>query len=230
MKLKRLFARLGKPKFRETVAIMPLPRRILDVGIANDSYLECKSVFQGAVYTGLDLEPPGFAMEPGDDFILRNLEDKDALNGIQTTYDLIIVNHVLEHLSAGEKVFARLCQLLAPGGVLYAEFPSLRTAYSRKTASSYHFHDDRTHRRFYSLETLANTAIMENCKILSCGPISTPLKDVLAIPRALVGWVRGQGYGPFLLHALRKIDHIMVRREFNTETNQNLEASHRSGP
>jgi trans-aconitate methyltransferase len=224
MKLKRPFACLGKPKFRETVAVMPRPRCILDIGIANDSYLECKYVFPGAAYTGLDLEPPSFAMEPGDDFILRNLENEDALDGLQATYDLIIINHVLEHLNAGEKVFARLCQLLAPGGVLYAEFPSLRTAYTRKTASNYHFHDDPTHQKFYSLETLANAAIIEGCKVLSCGPISTPLKDVLAIPRALIGWVRGVGYGPFLLHTLRKIDHVMVRRGSSIQVGQSTHA------
>jgi hypothetical protein len=104
------------------------------------------------------------------------------------------------------------CALLAPGGVLYAEFPSLRTAYRRKTAASYHFHDDPTHRRFYRLEDLANLAMDSGCKVLSCGPASTPLKDLTALPRALLGRVTGAGFGPFMLHALRKIDHIMVQR------------------
>jgi trans-aconitate methyltransferase len=189
------------------------PRRILDVGIANDSYLECKAVFPGSVYHGLDYQKPDFRMADGDAFFLCDLEEPRRLDMLTGPYDIIIVNHVLEHLRNGEEVFTRLCLLLAPGGVLFAEFPSLRTAYKRKTTASYHFHDDPTHRRFYVLEHLANSALDTGCKVISCGPASTPLKDLLAVPRALLGYVRGAGFGPFLLHTLRKIDHIMVQRE-----------------
>lgn len=211
MSLRRQLARQGKPKFRETSTVLPRPRRILDIGIANDSYLECKSVFPDAIYDGLDYQTPGFKMAQGDSFILCNLEDDEALNHLPTGYDLIIINHVLEHLRSGDRVFSALCNRLAPGGVLYAEFPSLRTAYYRKTPNRYHFHDDPTHRRFYRLEDLANSALDAGCRVLSCGPISTPLKNTLALPRALLGWIRGQGYGPFLLHTLGKIDHLMVQ-------------------
>ena len=211
MSLKRQLARQGKPKFRETLAVLPSPRCILDIGIANDSYLECKSVFPDAKYHGLDFQTPDFKMASGDSFILCNLEEAGALNDLPTGYDLIIINHVLEHLRSGNQVFSDLCNRLAPGGVLYAEFPSLRTAYHRKTPNRYHFHDDPTHRRFYHLEDLANSAMDAGCKVLSCGPISTPLKDTLALPRALLGWIRGQGYGPFMLHSLGKIDHLMVQ-------------------
>lgn len=211
MSLKRQLARLGKPKFRESAAVMPRPRRILDIGIANDSYLECKAVFPDAAYDGVDLSNPRISMAPNDRFILCNLDDADALGKLPGGYDLIIINHVLEHLRHGQRVFGGLCQHLAPGGVLYAEFPSLRTAYVRKTRNRYHFHDDPTHLRFYTLEDLANTAMDAGCQVLSCGPISTPLKNALSAPRAVAGWLRGQGWGPYLLHLQGKIEHVMVQ-------------------
>jgi trans-aconitate methyltransferase len=217
MNLKQSLARHGKPKFRSTAAVLSKPGRILDIGIANDSYRECKTVFPGSTYHGLDYQAPGFPLSAGDRFILCNLEDPDRLAALADPYDLIIINHVLEHLRSGEEVFRRLCLMLAPGGVLYAEFPSIRTAYKPKTRATYHFNDDPTHRRFYVLEHLANTAMDAGCKILSCGPTSTPLKDVLAVPRALLGYVRGAGYGPFMLHTLRKIDHVMVQRQPNPQ-------------
>jgi trans-aconitate methyltransferase len=212
MTLKRALVRMGKPKFRETSAVMPQPRRVLDIGIANDSYAECKAVFPNAVYDGLDFEDRRVAMLPGDKFFLVNLEHPSSLAELAPDYDLIIANHVLEHLIGGHEVFASLLRLLAPGGVLYAEFPSLRTAARRKKGKSYHFHDDPTHRRVYRLEDLANLTFDAKCRVLSCGPISTPLKDSLAVPRAVVGWLRGQGAQPYLVHTLRKIDHIMVQR------------------
>lgn len=201
-----------KPKFSVPFALMSHPRLILDVGVANDSYRECKAIYPTAVYHGLDVVDRRLAMAVGDHFYLRDLDEPGALTALDPSYDLIIVNHVLEHLDQGTDVFRDLCALLAVGGVLYAEFPSLRTAYRRKTGGRYHFHDDPTHRRFYGLEELANCAIRQQCEIISCGPVSTPLKDALALPRALAGMLSGQGWGPYLLHFQRKIDHIFVRR------------------
>jgi len=140
------------------------------------------------------------------------LEEKDSLFDFSSTYDVIMVNHVLEHLERGLDLFSELCLLLAPGGYMYVEFPSLRTAYHSKRSGSYHFHDDPTHRRFYILEDLANSAIECNCKIVSCGPASTWLKDLLSLPRAAVSAFCGGESGPYLLHFQRKIDHILVRR------------------
>ena len=201
-----------KPKFSTLSSLTVSPRYILDIGIANDSYRECKAVFPGATYHGLDVVDAGVVLEPGDRFLLRNLEEQQALIGLEPIYDVIIVNHVLEHLEHGTDVFGRLCNMLAPSGLLYVEVPSLRTAYRAKTPGSYHFHDDPTHRSFYRLEDLANLAIRSNCSVVSCGPTSTWLKDLLSLPRAAFGAIRGQGWGSYLLHLQRKIDHILVRR------------------
>lgn len=201
-----------KPKFAKLSLMAASSSHILDIGIANDSYRECKAIFPNATYHGLDIVDAGIALDPGDQFLQRNLEDSQALDGLKPLYDLIIVNHVLEHLERGNEVFGRLCQLLAPHGLLYVEVPSLRTAYRAKSKGSYHFHDDPTHRTFYRLEDLANLAIRSECRVVSCGPASTWLKDLLALPRAAVGVVRGQGWGPYLLHLQRKIDHILVQR------------------
>ena len=207
----RIIRRL-KPKFLKLAAMTPAPRLILDIGIANDSYRECKAVFPAATYHGLDLIDAGIALDAGDRFIQRNLEDEHALDGLEPVYDAIIVNHVLEHLDRGADVFARLCRMLAPNGLLYVEVPSIRTAYRAKTPGRYHFHDDPTHRTFYRLEDLANLAIRADCKVVSCGPVSTSLKNVLALPRAVMGVFRGQGWGAYLIHLQRKIDHILVQR------------------
>lgn len=210
--LKKFIVRIMKPKFSIIAAIRGSPKRILDIGIANNSYLECKLVFPAATYDGIDFMDTGIKMLHGDRFFRRNLEEQNSLSDLGSVYDVIIVNHVLEHLERGQDVFVELCHLLAPGGCMYVEFPSLRTAHQRKRLGSYHFHDDPTHRRFYILEDLANSAIGCDCQILSCGPASTWLKDVLSPPRAAVSALRGGEWGPYLLHFQRKIDHILVQR------------------
>jgi len=212
MSIKAALARYGKPKFREPFALNPRPRKVLDIGVANDSYLECKGVFPNAEYHGLDYFDAGIAMQNGDRFIQCNLDEAPDWRLLPGDYDLIIINHVLEHLRDGTGVLKQLCGKLAPGGILYAEVPSIRTAFKRKRRHSYHFHDDPTHISIYSLEDLANAILRADCKIVSCGPISTPLKTLISLPRALLGMMRGQGFGPFLLHMQGKVDHIMAMK------------------
>lgn len=210
--LRGFIVRALKPKFRLLAADGHSPRLVLDIGIANDSYRECKAVFPNCTYHGLDFLQSDVELDRGDKFLLRNLEVPGALASLEHTYDAIIVNHVLEHLVRGPEVFDELCGILAPGGRLYVEVPSIRTAYRAKTRWNYHFHDDPTHKRFYRLEDLANAAIRNVCSVVSCGPVSTPLKDLLSLPRASLSLARGRAWGPYLLHLQRKIDHILVQR------------------
>lgn len=213
MKIKTILSKYGKPKFTSTRAVIPSPSLILDIGVANNSYLECKSVFPSSIYHGLDYHVHNFSMMEGDRFILCDLESDGVLKEIEAEYDLIIVNHVLEHLTNGQKVFTDLLSLLRPGGVLYAEFPSIRTAFKRKSGKSYHFHDDPSHKSFYRLEDLANAAITSGCNLISCGPVDCPpFKFMVSLPRAIYNFIIGNGFLRFLPKEMLKIDHIMVQK------------------
>jgi len=224
LRTKTLFAKYAKPKFKNTLAVMPRPRVILDIGIANNSYAECKAVFPNSVYHGLDYQKIDFKMNKEDRFLLCNLDSDGALDGIPADYDLIIVNHVMEHLTHGREVLSKLCGLLQRGGILYAEFPSIRTAYKRKIGHSYHFHEDPTHKAFYQLEDLANTAIAAGCNVVSCGPVSPPLlKYIISFPRAfynLIAFHSWSGFVRYLPREIRKIDHIMVIKKDDHLTNK----------
>ena len=215
-KISNFFQRLSiillKPKFSKTVQYALTTNVILDVGIANQSYYESKLIFPNTLYHGIDIEPSAVTLCSKDAFFLLDLEQEESLNVISHKYDLIIVNHVLEHITRGETVFAELLRKLNRGGVMYIEFPSVRTALKRKKYWNYHFHDDPTHKQFYDLVTLANIAMNEDCKIISCGPVSTLLKDMLSIPRAFVRLILGKESGAALIHMQRKVDHMLIVR------------------
>jgi len=213
IRIKRSLSRYSKPKFTETRKINPTPLDILDIGIENDSYLECKEVYPNSRYTGLDFRKIDFEMIEGDKFILANLEDIDALAKITERYDTIIINHVLEHLNGGEYVFEKLLKSLKLNGIMYAEFPSIRSAYKKKVGKRYHFHEDSTHKKFYVLESLANLAMQNGCKVISCGPVSSPFaKSALSLPRALINFIQGNGFIRYLPSASKLNDHIFIQR------------------
>lgn len=202
-----------KPKFykfrrqrRESLAI-------LDIGLDNNSYEEAKWVFPHATYTGVDIKSPSQAVNEPDRFLRLDLEKDfslDVLGG--ECFDLIVINHVLEHLANGERVFAALAGRVKPGGFMYAEFPGLRTAAHPKSPWRYHFHDDPTHKRFYVLEDLANLALQHGLRVSSCGPVSTPWKDLLTPFRALTSAIKRKNVGPELIFLQRKVIHICVTR------------------
>jgi SAM-dependent methyltransferase len=212
MNIKYELIKCIKPKFFYPFKIKPSPGFILDIGVANNSYKEFKNIYPDAVYHGIDCVESDIVFEKEDQFFLENLESSDALKNLSPIYDMIVINHVLEHLSNGKEVFSKLCSLLAPGGVLYAEFPSIRSAQAKKTPWRYHFHDDPTHQSFYVIQDLANIAIEMGCKLITCGPISTLLKNCLAYPRALLGLLNGKCFGSYLIHSKGYIDHIFIRK------------------
>lgn len=202
-----------KPKFNAVSKFKKSPKHILDIGIANNSYVETKTIFPDAVYTGVDIQELNFEMTGGDVFYKKNLEEVDDLDFINgTEYDVILINHVLEHLSNGERVYEMLCCRLAKGGIIYAEFPSIETMRAEKNKYNYHFHDDPTHKRVYCLETLANIAMDKGLKILSCGNAGTMLKNILGIPRACYALLKGAPPGPQLLFLQKKISYIAAVR------------------
>ncbi len=213
--LKHMTSSMVKPKWRYVKKLCRSPQRILDIGIANNSYYEALSIYPKATYHGVDILPPEGKMRHCDKFFKADLNKDPRMNFLGNGYDLIIANHVLEHLIEGEAVFGRLCDLLNTGGILYAEFPSIKTLYGNSLwPNMYHFHDDSTHRSVYVLEDLANIALRKGCKIIRCGPVSTFAKNVLAIPRYLALIIVGhKAAGSALVHLSGSVDHIIVFRQ-----------------
>ena len=69
-------------------------------------------------------------------------------------FDLIILNHVIEHLSNGETVLASLHRKLRPGGMIYIETPDIATLNYPSAIGFMNFYDDPTHQRVYEVRSL----------------------------------------------------------------------------
>jgi len=139
--------------------------RMLDVGAGNHSASLTKSFFPLCRYEGLDRnrdynnDPVDF--DRMDAFHEVDL-DHGSLDGLEDrAYDAIVMAHVIEHLQRGEAVLRELTKKLAPGGILYVEFPSPRSLHLPSMPGSLNFHDDPTHVRPYTGEEVAG--ILRDC-------------------------------------------------------------------
>lgn len=144
----------------------------LDVGCGNHSPTRTKNVFPHCLYHGLDRD--NYNNDDADfaameEFYRVDLET-DSLEQIPDGYfDLIIMNHVLEHLQDGLSVVARLSRKLTPGGYLYIEFPSVRSLNLPSAPGTLHFCDDGSHVKLYDVKEVANALLANDCTVLRGG-------------------------------------------------------------
>ncbi|MDQ2780482.1 MAG: class I SAM-dependent methyltransferase [Pseudomonadota bacterium] len=187
---------------------------VLDVGVANRSAFEMKQVLPACRYHGLDRDAAFDAQERAlmQRFTLMDLETDPLASAERAAYDLVIINHVLEHVDNGIEVVGNAVACLRPGGTLYLEVPNVRSLQRAASRYSYHFHDDPTHKRLYSHEELCNAVMDAGGKVVECGAAGTPLKTLLSLPRALLALLTGRQLGHLFVHSRGAITYLVARR------------------
>jgi hypothetical protein len=204
---------LGKTKFYYTRKLHHRKLRILDIGLANSSIDDARLVFKNlAAYHGLDkFEIGKDCRSKIDKFFLIDLE-KDLLNDLPDKYyDLIIINHVIEHLENGLEVVDNLSDKINNNGHFFIEFPNINSL-AKESMFSYHFHCDPTHKRFYNLTDMANVLLSKNFKIVSAGYSKNIWKTLLAIPNFLILWLKKEKTGSACAHFTNKITYIHAQK------------------
>lgn len=80
--------------------------------------------------------------------VFTDLDVDPVLVEVEEAYfDLIILHHVIEHLSNGETLLASLHRKLRPGGMIYVETPDIATLNSPLAIGFMNFYDDPAHQR-----------------------------------------------------------------------------------
>jgi len=202
-----------KSKFFNVRRYAPQAVDVLDVGVANRSVWEMKQVLPGCRYHGIDRDDVGNAGELSmmQRFTRMDLEQDPLASAEQSAYDLVVINHVLEHITNGLDVVHHAVACLRPGGVLYLEVPNVLSVSRAASRFNYHFHDDPTHKRLYSREDLCNAVLNAGGKIVECGAAGTPLKTLLSLPRALLALLRGLPVGHFFVHGRGAITYLVAQ-------------------
>lgn len=154
---------------------------ILDIGCGNHSPSITKKWFGKCDYYGVDRGE--YNIDKGDIVLMKEFyridleKNPEKLDEIPDEFfDIIIFNHVIEHLTNGMDVLSELVKKLKKGGKIYIEFPSVKSLSlpSVKNFPSFfsgtiNFCDDSTHVRLYSLLDVANHLLSREFKILKGG-------------------------------------------------------------
>lgn len=195
------------------------PCRLLDIGCANGSYRLTRHWLPGCSYYGLDIiEGNLTAQERGEiaGFYLADLEKDDLSQLPNDFFDIIVVSHVIEHLTNSLDVLGRLCAKLKPGGHIYVEFPSVRALNLPEAKHTLNFSDDRTHVRVYDVREVANVMFANGLRVVRGGRRREWLRVLLSVgtfPMQVLTYVReGKLHGTGLWDLLGFADFVYARK------------------
>lgn len=94
--------------------------RVLDIGCSS-GFLSHELALDGADVTGLDIDEPGLETAHGRfgdkvDFVLGS---GDAIPAPDESYDVVVLNHIYEHVVDADAVVDEIHRVLRPDGVAY---------------------------------------------------------------------------------------------------------------
>jgi SAM-dependent methyltransferase len=215
----------GPMKFRYLRHRLASPElRILDVGCGNHSPTLTKHWFPGCHYTGADIQSynntdADFAAM--DEFFLVGADGSGYSAIPDGSYDLVLLNHVLEHMTDPMPVLAALVAKMKPGGVIWIAFPSLRSlGLPSSIDETLQFCDDPTHVYVPDVREVANVLLARGVKILHAGRSRegfwTTLADVFKLgKRLLKKLLTGKFSGKGMWYLLGFEDHVLGQRRLN---------------
>ncbi len=196
--------------------------RILDIGCGNGSPSLTKKWFPACHYAGADIQRYNL-----DD---ANLAAMDEFYGIgvdgsgyeaipDATYDLVILNHVIEHMANPTPIVAKLCGKLKPGGYIWIAFPSRRSlSLPHSVDETLNFCDDPTHVYLPEVREVANILLANDVRIVHAGRsregVLTALADSFKLlKRRLMRTFTGRFSGRGLWYVLGFEDHVLGQRK-----------------
>lgn len=194
--LKR-WIRIQNPKFAFLQRMFQnKPFRLLDIGSGNQSATKTTRLFPKCEYHGLDLNRD-YNNDESDFRSMKAFYEMDLtrldFSALPNEYfDAILIVHVIEHLPNGDQVMTGLLPKLKPGGVMYVEYPGLRSTKLPSMKGTLNYHDDVTHVRIYSVKELEKLFGQNNCIIIDKGTRRSWFYVCATPARILLRWLRGR--------------------------------------
>lgn len=115
------FKNIFKKRFSLIQKLLPKKGNVLDIGAANGVFLD---IFSEIGFETYGVEPSKSAVESIEKghTVFRDSIEKANLK--KSFFDVIVMNHTLEHVSNPREVLEKIYVLLKPGGILLIDVPN----------------------------------------------------------------------------------------------------------
>lgn len=200
--------------------VTPAPR-ILDIGCGNGSPTLTKKWFPGCHYSGADIQR--YNLSDSDTAAMDEFysvgADGSGYDAIpDAAYDLVILNHVLEHMATPAPILRQLCRKLKPSGYIWIAFPSQRSlSLPHSVDETLNFCDDPTHVYLPDVREVSNVLLKNGVSVVHAGRsregFLTSIADCFKLAkRSLVRAFTGRFSGRGLWYVLGFEDHVLGQR------------------
>lgn len=165
------------PTARLCYESIPIDGKVLDVGCFGfNQYKFSQSLgLTKHVHFGIDYSEPFGQLPPGYTFRSVDL-NVESIPFENDTFDLVVMSHVIEHLSNPINVFRECVRICKPGGLVYIVAPSERSLFmpgspfEHDKFYSLSFYDDPTHlSRPWTPQSLYRLCIYSSCQPIRWG-------------------------------------------------------------
>lgn len=164
--------------------------KILDIGCGNHSPILTKQYFPMCQYHGVDIVDD-YNLDDNDRKMIDSFylvkEDGSGYEKVQDHYyNIVIMNHVIEHMKNPKGIFQLIMNKVAPGGLIWVAFPSEKSlSLPSAEIGSLHFSDDSSHVYVPSMVELCNLLLDNNFKIIFAGQTKDTIRSCVGFFRNL---------------------------------------------
>jgi 2-polyprenyl-3-methyl-5-hydroxy-6-metoxy-1,4-benzoquinol methylase len=194
--------------------------RILDIGCGNNSPSTTKRWFPGCHYSGADIEQynnNADDLAAMDHFYLLGMDGSGYSAIPDSSYDFIILHHVVEHMPVAAPILTTICKKLKPGGYIWIAFPSLRSLSLPSAEGTLQFCDDPTHVYVPDIREISNILLANRVRVVHAGRSRAFLREmigVIILPWALFRrMITGKLSSKGLWYVLGFEDHVFGQRK-----------------
>ena len=196
--------------------------RILDIGCGNNSPSTTKRWFPGSHYSGADIARYNNSDEDTaaiDTFYPLGIDGSGYSAIPDSSYDFIILHHVVEHMKTPAPILATICSKLKPGGYIWIAFPSLRSLSLPSAEGTLQFCDDSTHVYVPDVREVSNVLLSNDVKVVHAGRSRDFIRTLIGA--AILPWaflrrlVTGRLSCKGLWYILGFEDHVFGQRRLS---------------
>jgi SAM-dependent methyltransferase len=193
---KALVSLRAKGRSRYYARMAPGKGRLFDVGAGDCRHFDALKDHSELTFSGVDLKPEMVekAKARGYDVTLGMLETMD-ISAHVGNYDIVSMNHVVEHVLDPKVLLERALALLKPGGYVVGQLPTISCWESAIFGRYWGGHHYPRHLQAISRPGLAGAlerAGFTNVRVISVPHVQTSL--------SVQNWLIGHGWSPKMTH------------------------------
>jgi 2-polyprenyl-3-methyl-5-hydroxy-6-metoxy-1,4-benzoquinol methylase len=100
-----------------------------------------------------------------DHFYLLGMDGSGYSAIPDSSFDFIILHHVVEHMPVPAPILTTICTKLKPGGYIWIAFPSLRSLSLPSAEGTLQFCDDPTHVNVPDIREISNILLASGVRV-----------------------------------------------------------------